>query len=294
MNAERTGGAHAEAVVRDARQEDAARTDGGRLDRGAAGDGPSGARIDDDAAVRVLRTAIDRVVNTQREPIAAVADLIADAIPAGGIVQVFGTGHSRAFAMEIAGRAGGLVPANMLAVKDLVFRGGEDPAAILDPLVERDPALAARILPLHDLHPRDVFLVVSSSGGNGSTVEMARLAKERGHPVVAVTSLEHSRGITSRHPSGLRLFEVADVVIDNCSAYGDAELAIPGASLTICPTSSVTGAVIAQMITTQVCARLLAAGHEVPVYVSANVPEGDAHNERMEARYGTRVTHSEP
>jgi uncharacterized phosphosugar-binding protein len=248
---------------------------------------------DTDAAVRILRGAFGRVVGTQRQPIAAAARLIADAIPAGGIVQVFGTGHSRAFAMEIAGRAGGLVPANMLAVKDLVFRGGDDPATILDPLVERDPALPARILALHDLHPRDVFLVVSSSGGNGSTVEMARLAKERGHPVVAVTSLAHSRGIMSRHPSGLRLFEVADIVIDNCSVYGDAELAISG-GLTICPTSSLTGALIAQMITTQVCARLVAAGQEVPVYVSANVPEGDEHNERVEARYGARVVRSEP
>lgn len=246
-----------------------------------------------DDAVRVLRQAFDRVVETQRDAVAAAADLIAAAIPEGGIVQVFGTGHSRAFAMEIAGRAGGLVPANMLAIKDLVFRGGEDPAPLLDPLAERDPSLAARVLALHEIHPRDVFVIVSNSGGNGSVVEMARLVKERGHPVIAVTSLRHSRGITSRHPSGLRLFELADIVIDNGAAYGDAELELPG-GIAICPTSSLTGALIAQMLTTQVCGRLLAAGREVPVYVSANLPEGDAHNDRMLERYGARVAQSEP
>jgi uncharacterized phosphosugar-binding protein len=251
-------------------------------------DGPT---LDD--AVRVLRGAFERVVETQRDAIAAAADLIAAAIPQGGIVQVFGTGHSRAFAMEIAGRAGGLVCANMLAIKDLVFLGGEDPASLLDPLAERDPSLAARVLALHEIHPRDVFVIVSNSGGNGSVVEMARLVKERGHPVVAVTSLRHSRAITSRHPSGLRLFELADIVIDNGAVVGDAELELSG-GIAICPTSSLTGALIAQMLTVEVCGRLLAAGHKPPVYVSANLPEGDAHNDRVRERYGARVTLSEP
>lgn len=246
-----------------------------------------------DDAVGVLNAAVERVVTTQREPIGQAAQLIADAIPAGGIIQVFGTGHSKAFAMEIAGRAGGLVPANMLAVKDLVFLGGEKPATILDPLIERDPSLAARILDQHDLHPRDVFIIVSSSGGNGSTVELARLVKERGNALIAVTSLRHSRQITSRHPSGQRLFEVADIVIDNGSEYGDAGLPLSD-ELAVCPTSSVTGAYIAQMLTVEVCGRLQQAGHEVPVLVSANVPAGDAHNDRMRERYGARVVRSEP
>jgi uncharacterized phosphosugar-binding protein len=246
-----------------------------------------------DAAADILRAAFDRVVDSQQEPIGRAAALIADAIPAGGIVQVFGTGHSRAFAMEMAGRAGGLVPANSLAIKDLVFLGGDEPATLLDPLLERDTGLAARVLALHKLHPRDVFVVVSSSGGNGATVELARLAKERGHPVVAVTSLRHTRLIASRHPTGTRLFEVSDVVIDNSAEYGDAELQLPGGA-SICPTSSVTGALIAQMITAEVCARLLAAGQDVPVLVSANIPEGDAHNERLRARYGSRVALGEP
>lgn len=246
-----------------------------------------------DDAVDALRAAFDNVAATQREPIRRTAELIADAIPEGGIIQVFGTGHSRAFAMELAGRAGGLVPANQLAVKDLVFRGDAAPASILDPLAERDHTLAERVLALHELHPRDVFLIASNSGGNGSVVELARLAKEHGHPVVAVTSMRHSEGIHSRHPSGRRLYELADIVIDNGAPYGDAALELPE-GVAICPVSSVTGALIAQLIATETCRLLAAGGHEVPVYKSANLPDGDAHNELMRERYGSRVALSEP
>lgn len=241
-----------------------------------------------DTAAEALAAAVERVVASQREAIARAAALVAQAIPAGGIVQVFGTGHSRAFGMEVAGRAGGLIPANRLAIGNLVMLGGEPPSVVRDPHAERDPALAARVLALHDIRTEDVFVIASSSGGNGSVVELARLVKERGHRLVAVTSLEHTRRIESRHPSGKRLYELADVVIDNGAPYGDAVLDAPG-GVRVCAVSSVTGAVIAQLLTVEVCRLLAEAGHELPVYVSANVPGGDAHNDRLRAAYGTRV-----
>ncbi|WP_083460162.1 sugar isomerase domain-containing protein [Jiangella muralis] len=249
--------------------------------------------IDQNAAARILLAAADRLIATQADAISAAARLIADGLRGGGLIQAFATGHSRSITAEIVGRAGGLVPANALSIKDLVMYGGADPREILDPTVERDPALAQRILDLAELHPSDVFVITSNSGGNGSVVEMARLAKAGGHPVIAITSAEQSRRTTSRHPSGLRLFELADVVIDNGSARGDAALELPtGARIT--PTSSLTGVLIAQLLITEVCGLLLAAGADVPVLVSANVPEGDAHNEELFARYGSRLRPSEP
>ena len=249
--------------------------------------------IDQLSCGRLMKAALDRVIATQTDSIAAAADVVVEALCGDGIVQVFGTGHSRAFAMELAGRAGGLVPVNALSIKDLVMYGGTAPAEILDPTVERDPGLAARILDLADLHPDDVFVIASNSGGNGSVVELARLARERGHRVIAVTSLEHTRQVTSRHPSGLRLFEVADLVIDNCGVFGDAALPLPGGGA-IAATSSLTGALIAQMLVAEVCGRLLRLGREVPVLISANVPGGDEHNARLAERYGARVRRSEP
>ncbi|WP_203416776.1 sugar isomerase domain-containing protein [Jiangella ureilytica] len=245
------------------------------------------------AAARILREAADRLIATQAGAISAAARLVADGLRAGGLIQAFATGHSRSITAEIVGRAGGLVPANALSIKDLVMYGGADPREILDPTVERDPSLAQRILDLAEIHPSDVFVITSNSGGNGSVVEMARLAKAGGHPLIAITSAEHSSQITSRHPSGQRLFELADVVIDNGSPRGDAALALPS-GVRITPTSSLTGVLIAQLLVTEVCGLLLASGEDVPVLVSANVPEGDAHNEALFARYGTRLRPSEP
>jgi len=245
-------------------------------------------------AAAVLRKAFDKVVDTQQDQIAAAADLVVQSLTRGGVIQVFGTGHSRSFAMEIAGRAGGLVPANRISIPDLAFYGDLTPAQVMDPYLERDPSLASQLLGVHTIDPADVFIICSNSGGNGSTVELARLVKERGHRLIAVTSLDHTTRITSRHPSGLRLFETADVVIDNCGAFGDAELPLPpdaegrerGAVLA---TSTVTSTLIAQMLVTEVCGLLLEAGQEVPILISANIPAGDAHNERLREHYGDRV-----
>jgi uncharacterized phosphosugar-binding protein len=171
--------------------------------------------------------------------------------------------------------------------------GGVSPSEILDPSMERDPALAARILALSDIRPQDIFVIGSNSGGNGTVVELARLVKERGHRVIAVTSLDHSRRIVSRHPSGLRLFELADVVIDNGGVLGDAALQLPAGGA-IGATSSLTSVLIAQLLVAEVCGLLLRTDVEVPVFVSANVPGGDQHNEKVLARYAGRVRLGEP
>jgi uncharacterized phosphosugar-binding protein len=99
--------------------------------------------------------------------------------------------------------------------------------------------------------------------------------------------LAHSSRVTSRHPSGLRLYELADVVLDNGAPYGDAVLAT--GDITVCAISSITAALLAQMVVAAVVPTMLAAGENPPVYLSSNVPEGDAHNEALEARYAGRI-----
>ena len=250
--------------------------------------------INQQRAADLLRAAFDEVVSTQQDNIGRAAQLVFGSLTAGGIIQVFGTGHSRSFAMEIAGRAGGLVPANKISLTDLAFYGDLTPSQVMDPHLERDPSLAASLLAVHDIRPADVFLICSNSGGNGSTVELARRVKEHGHPLIAVTSMDHTTRITSRHSSGQRLFEVADVVIDNGGAFGDSTLELPPApdgsvQGSVLATSTITSALIAQMLVTEVCGLLLDAGHEVPVLISANIPGGDLHNDALRARYATRI-----
>src|SRR5690606_13572023 len=88
--------------------------------------------------------------------------------------------------------------------------------------LERDGSVVPELLDLTDVDPADVFIIASNSGVNSSIVGMALAAKERGHQVIAVTSLAHTNAVETKHSSGKRLSEVADVVIDNLAPYGDA------------------------------------------------------------------------
>ncbi|MDQ7902966.1 SIS domain-containing protein [Phytohabitans sp. ZYX-F-186] len=240
-----------------------------------------------DGFLRVVTGTVERVSASQREGVLRAADLVVAALRAGGVVQAFGSGHSEAFAMEVAGRAGGLVPTNRIALRDLVLFGGE-PASVLGPMLERDPSVAHRLYALAPIQPADVFVMSSNSGVNGSIVEFATLVKGRGHGLIAVTSLAHSAGVDSRHPSGRKLSDIADVVLDNGAPYGDATLALPGGGA-VGAISSITAALLAQQVTVEVVRRMVEAGEAPPVYLSANVPGGDEHNHELEARYAGRL-----
>jgi uncharacterized phosphosugar-binding protein len=236
----------------------------------------------------VARAALDRVERTQLPEIRRAAETLASRLLAGGVLHVFGTGHSEAFAMEMAGRAGGLAPVHAMSLEDLALHGTRPLDEVTDPTLERDPAVARELLGLYDVRPEDAFVVVSSSGRNGSTVEMALAVRERGLPVVAVTSLDHTRRVSSRHPSGKRLFEVADVVIDNAAPFGDAVLELDG-GVRVCAVSSLTGAFIAQALTAEIARRYVDAGEEPPVLVSANVDGSDERNAELRRRYEGRT-----
>ncbi|MER6579717.1 SIS domain-containing protein [Nonomuraea sp. NPDC001023] len=232
------------------------------------------------------RSRLDRLMAEQLPAIRRAGSLVAATVRAGGVLHAYGTGHSEAVALEVAGRAGGLIPTNRLTLRDPVVLGSADPGTF-DPLAERDPRTAHQVLALHTVEDSDAFVIASNSGGNGSTVEMARLVKERGLPLVAITSLAHSTAITSRHPSGERLFELADIVIDNLAPYGDAVLTTGHGP--VCGISSITSALIVQLMVAEAIGELQADGTVPPVYLSANIPGSDAHNDALVARYAGRI-----
>jgi uncharacterized phosphosugar-binding protein len=238
--------------------------------------------------VSALQGVLDQVVDSQQAAVAAAADLIAAALDRGGIVQTFGTGHSEALCMELAGRAGGFVPTNRIALRDLVLRGSEPVELLTSDKLERDPSVARQLFALSQPDEADIFVIASQSGINGSIVEFATAVKENGHDLIAVTSTQHSRQTPSRHPSGRKLSDLADVVLDNCAPYGDSLLSLPQGG-SVCAASSISGALLAQMVVAEVVRRQLDAGKTPPVYISANVPGGDTHNTTLEARYAGRI-----
>ena len=240
------------------------------------------------AYLEALAPILARVSRQADGPVQDAADLLVASLRAGGVVQAFGTGHSEALAMELAGRAGGLVPTNRISLRDVVIFGGEPTDVLGDGHLERDPSIAQRLYDLARPSPTDVFVIGSNSGVNGSVVELAQLVKNRGHRLVAVTSFTQTAAVDSRHPSGGRLIDHADVALDNGAPYGDAVLPLPGGG-TLCAVSSITSALLAHLVVAEVVRRLLEAGEEPPVYRSANVPGGDEHNSVLEDRYAGRI-----
>jgi uncharacterized phosphosugar-binding protein len=261
------------------------------VDAGSAaggGAGPPGSVVSAQAYLDALAPIMARVSRQAGGPVQQAAELVVASLRAGGVVQAFGTGHSEALAMEFAGRAGGLVPTNRISLRDVVIFGGESPEVLGDGLLERDPQVAHRLYELAPVAAADVFVIGSNSGVNGAIVEFARLVKERGHRLIAITSFTQTADVDSRHPSGAKLIDHADVALDNGAPYGDAVLPLPGGG-TACAVSSITAALLAQLVVAEVVRRLLEAGEAPPVYVSANVPGGYERNSTLEARYAGRI-----
>src|SRR5262245_31546500 len=235
-----------------------------------------------------VQAPIQRVATTQLDGLGRAADLIASGLRAWGILQAFGTGQSEGVAMAFAGRAGGLVPTNRILLRDLVVFGGAAPEILHNEKLERDPDIAEKLYELAAPRPEDVFVVASQSGINGGVVEMALLVKQRGHHLIAITSVEHTERVAPRHPSGQRLADVADVVLDSGGPYGAALLSLSSGGAG-CPVSSVTNARLAQLLVAEVGRRIEAAGEVGPIYRSASVPGGDEHNTALRSRYAGRI-----
>ncbi len=230
-------------------------------------------------------TQLDAIARSQAERLEEAAQAIFTALRGDGLLHVFGSGHSHALAEEAFHRAGGLVPVNVIQEGFLTPLTRPD----LSGQLERVTGLAALILDGHDLRTGEVLLVISNSGINAVPVEMALEGKRRGLTVIALTSVRHSRTVPPRHPSGQRLFEAADIVLDTCGEPGDAAVAYPGLAGRVAPTSLLAGSYIINSLVCRVVELFLANDLTPPIYVSSNLPEGDEHNGPLEAKYRGRI-----
>jgi uncharacterized phosphosugar-binding protein len=177
----------------------------------------------------------------------------------------------------------------MISLDDLALRAGWPLERVKAPEIERDMEAGQALLSCYHIDPRDVFIICSNSGVNVAIVEVAQRVKEQGHSLVAVTALDHSRRMESRHPSGKKLYELADIVIDNCGPFGDAILEMPGGLGKACSISSVSGSLIGQMLTAETIGNLLARGITPPIFLSANIPGGIEHGKKLREHYGDRI-----
>lgn len=217
-------------------------------------------------------------IATQQDKLQTIAQIIAKKLEKGGIIQLFGAGHSFLLAEEAFYRAGGLVPVKPIYIPSLMISAG----AIIASQNEKEEGLIANVRHLIDIQKEDVVIVISTSGRNAAPIEMALEAKERGAYVISLQSLCYSE-LASTHSSNLRLEEVVDDVLNTYVPVGDGVLRQE--SYQYGSSSTVVGAALLNGLMSIVIEQLLHTQHEVPVFVSNNIEQEKSKNEAYCQKY---------
>jgi uncharacterized phosphosugar-binding protein len=219
------------------------------------------------------RALLERLAETQEEPLEQATRICTEAIAADGLVHLFGTGHSRIPVEEVFPRYGSfpgfhpIVELSMTFHTQVVGANGQRQAMF----IERVEGLADTILANFELGPPDAMMVFSVGGTTAVPIEMAMGARRRGLKVIAVTSVEHSRATPSGHTSGTRLLDHADVVLDLCTPIGDALIGIDGLDTPVGPGSSLAAVALVNELKVRVARTLVERGQMLPVLTSAAV-----------------------
>ena len=226
---------------------------------------------------------LNDIVLNQENTIMQAAEYVAACIINDHIIHTFGTGHSHMIGLELFVRAGGLANVNaMLDSMVLTSEGSRRSAEI-----ERISGLSKIIYDQHNILQNDIMMIISNSGRNAMPVEMAMIAKEMGIKTIAITSIEQSKQYPSRHPSGKKLFEIADVVLDNRVPSGDGLLKI-GGNLTGAA-STLSGVFLVNLVATEAMKIADAKGIKLPIYHSQNI-DGFSNDDLYE-KYTGRIKH---
>jgi len=223
---------------------------------------------------------------SQHEAMSNAAELLRDTTLAGRNIFAFGCSHAGLLALELYYRTGGLATINPVRAPGLNL--DVDPATLTTQM-ERMNQYGIYIVDALPLGVRDVMIVHSVSGRNTVTVDVAMRAREKGAKVIALTNMNTSQAVSSRHASGLNLYQVADIVIDNGGCMGDSSIEVPGIPEKIGPTSTAVGAALLNAVVVQAATLIVEAGKIPPVFMSANVEGGDAHNAAMLTAYKDQI-----
>ncbi len=232
-----------------------------------------------------INEVLSDVLAQERENMKEAAEKIAQAIEKGGIVHLFGCGHSHILTEEVFYRAGGLVPIRPIFHEPLMLHEG----AMLSSMLERKNEYAPIFMEEQDIQENDVAFIISTSGRNPVPVDVAMIAKEKGAFVIGMTSREYSNTDASRHSSGKRLYDAVDLVIDNHSEVGDAVLTHEKVKVPFSPTSTVVGATILNAVLAESIAIMAENGFNPPVFLSGNLEGSDEHNRSLVEKYEKRI-----
>ena len=239
-----------------------------------------------DSYIDIVQETIRKAWNEQTAVFSQAADAIRTALENKHSVYIFGCSHAGILAEEVFYRTGGLAVINPIFFP--AFMLNTRPITMTSQL-ERLDGLGKIILKENRVKKDDVLIIHSVSGRNNVPVEMAQEAKALGVTTIAITNLAYSSSVTSRHPSGKHLYEVCDLVIDNMGCAGDAAITLEGLPEKIGPTSTAVGAALINALVIETVGGMLKDGVFPPVFMSANLDGGDAHNKKIFEEYKDNI-----
>ena len=224
---------------------------------------------------------LNRVRETQREQIITAGKMIADAVAGGACVHIHDTGHI--IDSELIFRGGGLI----------LYKPFKYGLTVTDPVRSRDRSdldtcaagLASYAIKASGARPGDIMILGSVSGRNLPVVDLAVESREFGMKNIVITSLEYSRQVKSDHPSGKRLFELADLVIDNCAPAAEAMMDVKDLPARFAAASGISAATIMWSVSSVVIEEMLSKGLTPGVLKSANFPDGNEFNKQVIEHY---------
>lgn len=235
--------------------------------------------------LRNIQKILEKLENTQEQVIEQVAEVCANCIYNGGLLYFFGTGHSHMICEEPFYRAGGLASIYPILETDLMLHEGASKSSSY----ERLEGLGNVVVSHTPLGKGDVLFLISNSGRNCAIIDAALEAKKRGAVTVAITSMNHTTNVASRHSSRLNLYQVCDFVLDNGGIVGDASVSLDGLPQKIAPTSSVIDITLVNLVLVNTVELLLQKGMTPPVFTSANTDQGDSANKDILETYKSRI-----
>ncbi len=242
--------------------------------------------MEGDRYIEIVLGTTRRAWEDQRAQIDQLKEQMIRAIKEKCSIYLFGCSHAGILAEEMFYRTGGLALINPIFFPGFMLN--TRPITMTSQL-ERVAGIGKALVDQNHIKAGDLLLIHSVSGRNTVPVEMAEEARERGAFVACITNLDYSRTVSSRHPSGKKLYEVCDLVIDNCGVSGDAAIAIPGLAERVGPTSTAVGTAILNAVVVDVIERLVADGITPPIFMSANLDGGDEHNRAMMEEYKENI-----
>ncbi len=232
---------------------------------------------------------VDKVKNSQGDAIMEAAQILANTTMNDGIIYGFGTGHSHLVIDDAFWRAA--TPANYCALLEPSATGNQEITKSY--YVENTYGIGKLIVDYHRITPNDCMIIISNSGNNIAPVDAALRAKEKGIPVIAITAVEYSDYLTCKHKDGVKLKDVADVVLDNCCPIGDAAVDIEGFDMKVGSASTIPNVYLQNAILTQMVELLVQRGFKPDVYYNGHMAfmndECADHNDKLVDKYFYRI-----